>query len=1154
MATPAAGLAIIHANRLTTLRDLLVYWMREHPLAPLEDEQVLVQSNGIAQWLRLALAQPPEQGGCGIAAGLGIDLPSAFLWRIYRQVLGAEQVPPQGPYDKPRLQWRLMRLLPELLQRDEFATLTHYLRQDPGERKLYQLAERLADLFDQYQVYRADWLGDWSAGLEQLRGADGEVRPLPADQRWQALLWRAIRADLGAQQGLSRADLHQRFLQCCLAPGAQFDGLPPRVMVFGISALPQQMIEALAALARHVQVIVAVQNPCRHYWADLIEGRELLRAARKRQALRPGLEQVEIEQLHLHAPPLLAAWGKQGRDYIRLLDQFDDSERYRHWFSDSRIDLFDEPVAEIAELPLLQQLQQDILELNPPPEAPRVLAVEEDTLQFHIAHSPQREVEILQDQILARLQQDPTLQPRDLIVMVPDIAIYQPHIDAVFGRLERDDPRYIPYSVSDQQNRGRAPLLVALEQLLQLPESRLGVSELIDLLEVPALQQRYGLEAADIPTLQRWIGGAGIRWGLDAEQRAGLDLPVGLEQNSWLFGLRRMLMGYAVGGALAPGAEPFAGIEPYDEVAGLEAALAGALALFLDHLRALQQRLRQAATPGQWFEHLSWLLQTLFTPPDRAPLADEDLLLLERLHTGLQQWHDDCQSAELETPLPLAVVREAWLGAIDQRGLAQRFLGGSLTFSTLMPMRAIPFRQIFLLGMNDGDYPRQQPPQDFDLMAGQYRPGDRSRREDDRYLFLEALLAASERLYISWIGRSIRDNQPLPPSVLVAQLRDLLEQGWRVGADPDGRRVLERLTCEHPLQPFSPRYFAVDRDPRLFTYAGEWRQVHAATERVAEQALEPLAPAGGETVLSLTQLSRFLRYPVRTFFAERLNVRFEGLEEALPEHEPFSFDTLECFQLGQQLIATARAESDQEAALAQQIARWRRAGELPPGNWADLALAQPVLSPVRATLRHLQALNEWQALPGAVEIALELSLPGQPTRLDDWLAGLHRRDGEDGESREYALIRTSPLAVTDKGAPRWHRLLELWCQHLAANAQGYPTRSYLVGPDASVLLPPMTGGAALDCLRTLAAAWHEALLAPPPLACKTGFALLTDQDKAEQVYSGNQRIVGECQTDAALARAWPEYGLLAEAGLSAWAQRLYGPLCAQAVVVGGSGA
>ncbi|MCK9987480.1 MAG: exodeoxyribonuclease V gamma subunit [Azoarcus sp.] len=192
----AGGLMVIHGNHPEALRDVLVAWMKRHPLAPLENELILVQSNGIAQWLKMALAADEAAGGCGIAAALDAFLPSRFVWQAYRAVLGGEAVPEVSPFDKPLLVWRLMRLLPQLLEREEFVPLARFLSDDEDLRKRHQLAERLADLFDQYQMYRADWLAAWAGGEDVLLTARGAREPLPAAQAWQPALWRALLDDV----------------------------------------------------------------------------------------------------------------------------------------------------------------------------------------------------------------------------------------------------------------------------------------------------------------------------------------------------------------------------------------------------------------------------------------------------------------------------------------------------------------------------------------------------------------------------------------------------------------------------------------------------------------------------------------------------------------------------------------------------------------------------------------------------------------------------------------------------------------------------------------------------------------------------------------------------------------------------------------------
>ncbi|HAZ98055.1 MAG TPA: exodeoxyribonuclease V subunit gamma, partial [Halomonas sp.] len=342
---------------------------------------------------------------------------------------------------------------------------------------------------------------------------------------------------------------------------------------------------------------------------------------------------------------------------------------------------------------------------------------------------------------------------------------------------------------------------------------------------------------------------------------------------------------------------------------------------------------------ASWVARLRELLETFFLTDDA-----QESIMLTKLESGLQQMLESSREAELNDPLPLSMVREHWLAQIDEHSLSQRFLAGAVNFATLMPMRAIPFKRVCLLGMNDGEYPRSQPPLDFDLMGSDYRPGDRSRREDDRYLFLEALLSARDQLYVSWVGRSQIDNTPLPPSVLVGQLRDHLEAGWQT---ENGAPLLETLTTEHPLQPFSRAYFNSPAS-RLFTYAHEWREVHAPRTPLAASRTLP-APENAPTSLSLGQLGSFLREPVRSFFNTRLGVYFEQEAIAELDAEPFALDGLQNWQLQDQLIAAQRHAVDngqpRMEALHDALERFQGQGVLAMGAFGErmrAALAEPM--------------------------------------------------------------------------------------------------------------------------------------------------------------------------------------------------------------------
>lgn len=1128
----SAGFMVVHGNRLDELRSLVVSWMRRYPLAPLENEIALVQSNGIAQWLKLALAEDPEEddmGGCGIAAAIDVQLPGSFMWQLYRMVLGRDEIPVKSLLDKAPLTWRLMRLLPQLIDQPHFEPLQRFLTHDTDLRKRYQLAERLADLFDQYQVYRADWLEDWAEGRHQLRNVRGEAKPLAPANCWQAELWRALLLDVG-EEGMaqSRAGVHQRFIERINNLDAAPAGLPSRVIVFGISSLPAQALEALAGLARFSQVLLCVHNPCRHHWADIVADKDLLRHQYKRQARKSGMPVVlDSQTLHQHAHPLLAAWGKQGRDYINLLDSYDDPNSYRSAFRDGRIDLFSDG----QPLNMLNQLQDDILELRPLNETrdrwPAVDLKEDQSIRFQVAHSAQREVEILHDQLLARFSADKDLKPRDIIVMVPDIDSYAPHIRAVFGQLDRNDPRFIPFTLADQGQRGRDPLLIAVEHLLKLPDSRFPVSEILDLLDVPALRTRFGVEERDLPTLHRWIEGAGIRWGMNAGQRAGLGLPQELEQNSWRFGLRRMLLGYAVGSGGA-----CEGIEPYDEIGGLDAALIGPLVALLDALEVAHQELSEPAAPQQWGQRLQALMQLFFQASN-----EHDDYLLTQLEELRETWLQTCESVGLNDHLPLTVVREAWLAGLDQGRLSQRFLAGAVNFCTLMPMRAIPFKLVCLLGMNDGDYPRAQPPLDFDLMGSDYRPGDRSRREDDRYLLLEALLSARDQLYVSWVGRSIRDNSERPASVLIGQLRDHLASGWRLHASDED--LLEAMTQEHPLQPFSARYF--HEGDNLFSYANEWQALHQAIEAMADDSILP--PLVQEEPLSLGQLQDFLRNPVRHFFSQRLKVFFEAAEVPLADEEPFVLDALQRYSLSDSLLGAALARIDlADEVLESQAKRLQNSGLLPMAGFGE-RLQRELIEPLPDLLqRYQQLLALW---PTPLNSALPINLQFQGLRLEGWLGGLHQR--ADGG---LLSITTIPNSIGSIKARKWHRLTRPWVNHLVACASGLPMTTALVASDDSLLLPPLEQEAAWRTLGDMLQAWQTGMRQPLPVAVKTAFAWLgqTDPAKADaaarKAYEGDGLTTdGERRESPALSRQFADYdALIADETFPDWCNALYKPI------------
>ena len=1129
------GLIALHGNRTETLTDTVFAWLQQQPLAPLEDEVILVQSNGMAEWFKMAQARSG-----GVCAATRVELPARFLWRTYRQVLGREQVPAQSPVDKTALTWRLMRHLPDLLAVPGFEPVAGFLRSGEPDR-LLQLASRLADLFDQYQVYRPDWLADWSASRDLLAAPGRPSLAVPPDQHWQPLLWRAVLETLDERERSAiRPHIHQRALDALLDGGALAQPVARRVVLFGMTHVPLPVLQTLAALASHTQVLLAIPNPCRFHWADIMDGRELLRMERRRQPLRGGrdLSALPLADMHAHAHPLLAAWGRQGRDFVRQLDEFDDAQQTQQRFALPRIDLFEDD-EEAPEAALLTQVHNRIRDLVPLAEHPARQGDPADrSVVFHVAHSALREVEVLHDQLLHMLAEprgDMPLQPRDVVVMVPDIDTMTPAIRAVFGQYGRHDARYIPFDIADLSARASSPLVSALEWLLRLPQQRCRLSELRDLLGVPAVAARLGVALDALPRLTQWMAGAGIRWGLNETQRADLGLAACGPQNTSAFGLRRMLLGYANGTA------GFSGIAPYGEIGGLEAELAGVLASLLHRLEQWRAQAQVPATPLQWAQRGRSLLADVLQATD-----DADREMLAALDGALTRWQDACEHAGFDAAVPLSVARQAWLDALEEPSLHQRFRAGGVTFCTLMPMRAIPFEVVCLLGMNDGDYPRRAPRSDFDLMGlpGQARPGDRSRQRDDRQLMLEALLSARRVLYVSWTGRSVRDNSEQPPSVLVSQLRDYLAAGW-------GSDVLAQRTTEHPLQPFSRRYF--EGQPGLWTHAREWRAAHAeavpATD-VESAAVLDWAPDVRKS-LSLAQLSGFLRHPVKTFFRERLGVVFDAAEEDAADDESFGLAGLEEYSVVRTLTTDvladlalgvgqgqAAADADLSALVAMHLQRLRHAGQLPLGGFAERTQdqLQKVLLPL---------LQAWQAVqaqhPQAVaRVPLHWASDDDVgVLLEDWLDQLRARP--NGMPVWLELTPSKLLQDAKKRTLRADKLLLPWVRSLAAAASGVVVHGVLVGRDATLQIEPMEADAARATLADVLRIWRQGMEGPLPLALRTGLALVAGGDAAAAYEGGFQRE-GEV-AEPCLARMYPDFDALTDDGrFEGLAQSVCGPL------------
>lgn len=1045
-------LRVYHSNRLDVLEALMEFIVeRERLDDPFEPEMILVQSTGMAQWLQMTLSQK-----FGIAANIDFPLPASFIWDMFVRVL--PEIPKESAFNKQSMSWKLMTLLPQLLEREDFTLLRHYLTDDSDKRKLFQLSSKAADLFDQYLVYRPDWLAQWETG--HLVEGLGEA------QAWQAPLWKALveYTDELGQPRWHRANLYQRFIETLESATTCPPGLPSRVFICGISALPPVYLQALQALGKHIEIHLLFTNPCRYYWGDIKDPAYLAKLLTRQR--RHSFEDRELPlfrdsenagQLFNSdgeqdvGNPLLASWGKLGRDYIYLLSDLESSQE---------LDAF----VDVTPDNLLHNIQSDILELENRAVAgvnieefsrsdnKRPLDPLDSSITFHVCHSPQREVEVLHDRLLAMLEEDPTLTPRDIIVMVADIDSYSPFIQAVFGSAPAD--RYLPYAISDRRARQSHPVLEAFISLLSLPDSRFVSEDVLALLDVPVLAARFDITEEGLRYLRQWVNESGIRWGIDDDNVRELELPA-TGQHTWRFGLTRMLLGYAMESAQGE----WQSVLPYDESSGLIAELVGHLASLLMQLNIWRRGLAQERPLEEWLPVCRDMLNAFFLPDAETEAA---MTLIE------QQWQaiiSEGLGAQYGDAVPLSLLRDELALRLDQERISQRFLAGPVNICTLMPMRSIPFKVVCLLGMNDGVYPRQLAPLGFDLMSQKPKRGDRSRRDDDRYLFLEALISAQQKLYISYIGRSIQDNSERFPSVLVQELIDYIGQSHylpgdeALNCDESEARVKAHLTCHHTRMPFDPQNY---QPGNLQSYAREWLPAASQAGKAHSEFVQPLPFTLPETV-PLETLQRFWAHPVRAFFQMRLQVNFRTEDSEIPDTEPFILEGLSRYQINQQLLNVLVEQDDAERLFR----RFRAAGDLPYGAFGEIFW--------ETQCQEMQQLADRVIACRQPGQSMEIDLACNGVQITGWLPQVQ----PDG------LLRWRPSLLSVAQG------MQLWLEHLVYCASGGNGESRLfLRKDGEWRFPPLAAEQALHYLSQLIEGYREGMSAPLLVLPESGGAWL----------------------------------------------------------------
>ncbi|PTQ90964.1 exodeoxyribonuclease V subunit gamma [Agitococcus lubricus] len=1000
-------LTVSQSHSLETLFHQLALFLGRKQDNPLQPLTILIPSLALGRWLNYQWAH-----GFGISANLQTAFPADFMWQCFSHIVPDT---PKSPLLSPEvMHWRLFHALAQLPHEPCYDVLQRYLaRTAPSALGRWQLAGRIAQVFGYYRIYRRDWLAQWREG----QYVNQELR----HQDWQAALWRHLFAEEHHQQGQLLAQFYHTLKnhpQCVKR-------LPARVAIFTTVRLPPNELEFFRVLSTFIDIHFYHFNPSMEYWADTVDEKWLAKM-RIRYPKRMSL----YDKGH----PLLLTWGKQQRDTFRLLSELSGGEQENDW-----LDFFDDDAVEPSTL--LQRLQYSILHLQHEDQQTWPLLAEDNSIKIHRCHSLTRQLEVLHDNLLTLFAQDPNLQPHDVVVMLPDIASASGAIEAVFGTVSKD--RHIPWQLTGVASVAENSLWRAFNGVYELSQQRFSKSNFMDWLSLPPVLTHYGLVAEDIERCHDLLERAAIYRYLDGEHRAqhSLDSKDTDTVHSFLFGLERLLLAITLPSDFQG---DYAGIRPVLGLSSDDFRLVGILARAVSDIAERRYLWQQVVAPLTGLQQLKTDLLRFF-------VAQVGTRAWENLHKALDDLIETLTIARMTDPIPLYLL----LNDLSQRVAAAApgaVPGGVVHFSRLGALRLIPYKVICILGLEDTAFPRREVINEFDLLRQDKMPraGDRSRRDDDKSMFLEALMSAKQHILLFYNAFSHHETKVFPPSSLISQLVDYLSR--RVVG---GKSAIEQhCIVTHRLQPFSPSYFKPEQPQQ--TYASEWLAAAQAVLNLSDKNtcfVDGELAQPHELLLELEQLSRFYQHPAKYFLSQVLKVYIAELKEQLGDEEPLTLNQLAQWQLRQQLVLS-------ETPL---LAQLRAQGQLPVGVIGEVYCQQ--------------SLEELTALKHA-------------------LAQRNRQDTAEQKQLacgEYQLLvklppLTAPYQVVytvSKQSPK--HVFKLWLYHLAWQLAGAAKPSYGLFLDTVYKLQPLSIPEAATYLQQLIHYFQQGQQRPLLFDLKLGY-------------------------------------------------------------------
>ncbi len=907
------------SNKPELLLDALADVVAGPLQSPLAQEQIIVQSKAMEQWLSMQLARK-----LGIWANCSFYFPNSFIEYVFQ--LAFPDLREHDVQDPRFFTWKIMSVLPSLVDRQEFELIKTYLS-DGHPIKVYELASLIADTFDQYTLYRPSMVRQWDRGN---------------DDHWQAVLWRTL---YSSREPLNRASLKERLLSRISDKSFSLYNGVERISLFGVSSLPVFHLEIINGLSSLIDVHLFLLNPCSEFWDDIVSEKEIHKRTMKRDKQRFAKRDGHWEQ----GNQLLALWGGYGRDFLSCIHD---------------LDVEDCSLAsrQPEEPTVLATIQEDIVRLRQ-----RSLKTELRTgdysIQVHSCHTPMREIEVLFDNVLLLFGKIPGLSPADIVVMAPDMASYAPWVHAVFGAIERDRIS-IPYHVVDGAIDSDPRVVATFLSLFSLAKSRLSAGEVVSLLGSQPLQSKYNVSDDEVELIRTWVSETHICWGLDEEHREFHGVP-GFPENTWKSGVDQMVLGYAM---LEETGKTFEGIAPYN---GIEDGQVEVLGRFLDFFTRLTELIKNCSRK-QTIEE--WVVASLRFLDDFFKEDDDNSREFQLIRDAVHELIIIADQAGFHTSVDCDTFRYDLTAAIGKSRAASSYFSGKMTFCEMLPMHGIPFKVVYLVGMNDTAFPRISRHPSWDLIATGPKKGDRSLEREDRYLFLTSMLCAERAFIVSYCGRDRRDNSLCQPSIVVSELLEYIDAGFVLpgcsgeteqslrGQRRNGLLPSEQLHVQHRLQAFHHDYFTPGS--RLHSFSEEQLSIarmiaFSVKERAPFFTKEIDGPSPDQCAVDLQDIFSFFSNPIRFLLKNRIGISLEIPENTFGDKEPFSIEGLYGYTIGRILVDLFLKGENRESSFAFLKAK----GLLPHGN-PGICAFQSAANEVTRYIDSLRSITKDEALTG----------------------------------------------------------------------------------------------------------------------------------------------------------------------------------------------